>query len=196
MTSEQLHDAIGLIDDDLITETDALRQGVGQRKTLWLRCVAAAACLTVLLICLPILRKTLQPTPDGLTNSNTDPHAPLDGLTAAEATLSGADVDGTAPVASLTATIIHWQDDGFTAAIISTENEIAAANTHIQIIFTNAVRTEFEDQRPGYEGAPRPTDFPVGSTISVCFSNSSISSPDETFTVYADVITLIKTKGG
>ncbi len=196
MTSEQLHDAIGLIDDDLITKTDALRQGVGQRKMLWLRCIAAAACLTMLLFSLPILRKTLRPTPDGLTNSNTDPHAPSNGLTGAEATLAGSDVDGTAPFSSLTATIIHWQDDGFTAAIISTENEIAAANTHIQIVFTNTVRTEFEDQRPGYEGAPRPTEFPVGSTISVYFSNSSISSLDETFTVYADVITLIKTKEG
>lgn len=52
MTAEQLHDAIGMLDEELLIPTDRLRQGGGTKKLLYLRrYLSAAACLAVILGC-------------------------------------------------------------------------------------------------------------------------------------------------
>ena len=51
MTAEQLHDAIGLLPADLVTEADALRQSRPLRRSHWKHYAAMAACFALVLGC-------------------------------------------------------------------------------------------------------------------------------------------------
>lgn len=50
MTSEKLHDALNLLPNDLIAETDALRTRTKKQPVKWQRWAAMAACLAVILL--------------------------------------------------------------------------------------------------------------------------------------------------
>ena len=57
MTTEQLHDAIGLLPAELVAEADALRQSRPLRRGHWKRYAAMAACFILVLGCAMTLRQ-------------------------------------------------------------------------------------------------------------------------------------------
>lgn len=52
MKAEEFSDAIGMLDDDLIAEAEQTRKKHKSKRRLWIRCVAAVACLCVVLACI------------------------------------------------------------------------------------------------------------------------------------------------
>lgn len=51
MKAEKFSDAIGMLDEDLIAEAEQTRKNRKSKRRLWIRCVAAVACLCVVLAC-------------------------------------------------------------------------------------------------------------------------------------------------
>lgn len=51
MKAEEFSDAIGMLDDALIAEAEQTRKKRKSKRRLWIRCVAAAACLCIVLAC-------------------------------------------------------------------------------------------------------------------------------------------------
>lgn len=174
MTPQQLMDAMNLLDDDLIAETDALRRKAASGKPQWIRWLGVAACLGVVLAGLFTYRAATLPQ-DGETAIPTDAVSELPLDATAAGSIEG---DTGAAYKSVTATILRWEEEGFTASVVTSDHHLLLPEKHLQVLFQ--------------DGAPfKPEEFPSGSTVVIYFTNLTENPQDNTCTVYAETIKLI-----
>ena len=126
MKAENISDALAFLDDDIIEETEIFRNRKKNYKTIWLRCLSAAACLCIALVA---VFGALQYVP------NSD--FPLRGQGAGDNYLKGGDVEeykygGTFGTADSSVTfpkdgvyleITEWKRNYFYALVLGSEND-------------------------------------------------------------------------
>ena len=205
MNSEQIHDALNYLDEDLILSVEHLRSGNRTGRKHWL---SIAACLCLLIIGAFAAKKLGlfpidQTPPDaGLTPTNATPTNATQVGTAAtgasSATADGSDGTGAtqSPTASLEEhpsiliTISQWQDSGFLGEVASIiDTDAFPVGTAVSVQYTEDFAVEALDGDVLYwvYGPPDAADFPVGSTVRVQFCRSD-THWDGSVTLYAEVI--------
>jgi len=156
MTQEKLHEALNLLDDDLIEATDALRRR--RHRSNWLAVAALAACLG--LVCFMAL------WPPFAKNKRTD-----NGMYAPESAVSDAHNYGVleapeaSPVSSMQVRVIQLLDNGFTAAVISADSDDYAVGQTVTLIFAKGAEVTLE---PEMEISVRYVRSDIAGTLIAC----------------------------
>lgn len=197
MKAENLSDALAFLDDDIIEETEIFRNRKKNYKTIWLRCLSAAACLCIALVA---VFGALQYVP------NSD--FPLRGQGAGDTNLKGGDVEeykyggtfGSAdssisfPEGGVYLEITEWKRNYFYALVLGSENDDLTIGMKVKVKL-NKVKEYFKYPDGGVkakldgengnnkcyywsgwnensysQGRPTQEDFPVGSKVCVTFS--------------------------
>lgn len=214
MNSEQIHDALNYLDEDLILSVEQLRNGSRKIRKQW---AAIAACLCLLITgafaargfgLFPISQTP--PTPTNATPTNATQATPTDAPT----TPTGAGVtDGsqgtsqvdetTSPLAptgilecpSILITISAWENSGFLGEVSGfVDTDSIPMGTTVAVHFTSNISTDVLHGNVLYwtPGAPDADDFPVGSTVCVRFCRSDTHS-DNSVTLYAEAVSSVCT---
>lgn len=212
MNSEQIHDALNYLDEDLILSVEQLRNGSRKIRKQW---AAIAACLCLLITgafaargfgLFPISQTP--PTPTNATPTNATQATPTDAPT----TPTGAGVtDGsqgtsqvdetTSPLAptgilecpSILITISAWENSGFLGEVSGfVDTDSIPMGTTVAVHFTSNISTDVLHGNVLYwtPGAPDADDFPVGSTVCVRFCSSE-SHTDGSVTLYVEAVSAV-----
>lgn len=194
MNIDNLHDALNLLDDELIEEVDKLRTKRKRRKNLSVRWLSLAACFCVAIIGLYALSNLgvwqFGASKDSACVENAKEDLVEDNSTAEQdafddsvgdvgtKTESISDSTGssenTSEQPSVLVEITEWTEDGFDGVVTGiVDTTIFEIGEKVKVQFGETVYTE--------------KDFPVGSVVRVQFSSS------ETETVDGDASTSIDT---
>lgn len=201
MTPQQLHEALGLLDDDLIEAADVCRRCAPAPRGYVKYWFSAAACLAVLVVSLWLWRsspwrgdvpdKAGSPATDCVNVGDVPNHIPDEAQPP-----KGADTDGitltppgSAPeqLQTMSLTILRWEENGFAA-------ERRGDGMRVWVDCTETLRTEFSDQRPGYDGAPCRDQFPTGSRVQIEYVPLAPMDGGEMLVITPKVIRLLDTK--
>ena len=215
MNSEQIHDALNYLDEDLILSVEHLRSGNRTGRKHWL---SIAACLCLLIIgafaargfgLFPISQTP--PTPTNATPTNATQATPTDAPT----TPTGAGItdgsQGTSQVdettfpltptgilveqPSIWITISAWEDSGFLGEVSGlVDTDSIPVGTAVAVQFTENIGVDILEGNVicWIPGAPDADDFPVGSTVCVRFCRSDTHS-DSSVTLYAEAVSSVCT---
>ena len=176
MRQNKLHDALGLLDDDLIEAVEKLRSGA-PKKRVSMYWISAAACLCIAAVVLFAAEKFVQPlldrqSADGLKYGGYDNVASVES--------GNTDESGEAVFSlSLLLKITSWRENGFTgtvAGILDTESY--TVGTELTVLFSEDVFYYPGEESSAKEGAPTSKDFPVGTTVWVQFHGVSENAPE------------------
>ncbi len=193
MKAENISDALAFLDDDIIEETEILRNRKKNYKTIWLRYLSAAACLCIALVA---VFGVLQYVP------NSD--FPLRGQGAGDTNLKGGDVEeykyggtfGSAdssisfPEGGVYLEITEWKKNYFYALVLGSENEALSNGMKVKVKLSKVseyskcadglVKSDDSGKKNYYwsgwdessysQGRPAQEDFPVGTKVCVTFS--------------------------
>lgn len=193
MKAENLSDALSFLDDDIIEETEFFRNRKKNYKTIWLRCLSAAACLCIALVA---VFGALQYVP------NSD--FPLRGQGAGDNYLKGGYVEeykyggtfGSAdssisfPEGGVYLEITEWKKNYFYALVLGSENEALSNGMKVKVKLSKVseyskcadglVKSDDSGKKNYYwsgwdessysQGRPTQEDFPVGTKVCVTFS--------------------------
>lgn len=177
MSIENIHDALGFLDDDMIEEVDKLRNDVkeqkkwtSKRKVIWMRWISVAACLCIIavgvyvldnvgVLQLGVMSKDMA-SEESTKESSSNINQEADIEDAADTEIKKENTD------SLLVEIKAWQEDGFTGTISNNGKEV--------VVKTNDTM--------------KSSDFPVGSLVYVQFysQESKIESGTESCTQIDD----------
>lgn len=197
MKAENISDALAFLDDDIIEETEIFRNRKKSYKTIWLRCLSAAACLCIALVA---VFGALQYVP------NSD--FPLRGQGAGDNYLKGGDVEeykyggtfGSAdssisfPEGGVYLEITEWKRNYFYALVLGSENDDLTIGMKVKVKLNKVkeytkypdggVKVKLDGENGNHkcyywsgwnensysQGRPTQEDFPVGSKVCVTFS--------------------------
>lgn len=170
MKAEFLSEAMSFLDDDIIEEADALRRKSKNYKSIWIKCLSAAACLCIALLAVFGFYK-----PQSLANGTAGPS-----LTGTEqsnvADIKYGSGKGCGDVFMVNETgwcyleITAWGDEEFFARVIGKEQEggTLSVGEEISVKFESFVwiikNTEESPQRV-FGRIPTEEDFPVKSKV-------------------------------
>ena len=177
MSIENIHDALGFLDDDMIEEVDKLRNDVKEQKkwtskmkVIWMRWISVAACLCIIavgvyvldnvgVLQLGVMSKDMA-SEESTKESSSNINQEADIEDAADTEIKKENTD------SLLVEIKAWQEDGFTGTISNNGKEV--------VVKTNDTM--------------KSSDFPVGSLVYVQFysQESKIESGTESCTQIDD----------
>lgn len=155
MKQERIHDALNLLDDDLIEAVDTLRASKRKRKLPWVRWVSLAACLCLLVGVASFFPFRAEDTAsDGIffANSSAEQEAEMPNVIADNSAAAGT-VTGD-PLISVR--IDSRQEDGFLGTV--TASGIWEVGTVVKVMVEEAQISKAE--------------FPVGTVARVQFSRS------------------------
>lgn len=212
MNSEQIHDALNYLDEDLILSVEQLRNGSRKIRKQW---AAIAACLCLLITgafaargfgLFPISQTP--PTPTNATPTNATQATPTDapttptGAGVTDGSQSTSQVDETtSPLAptgilecpSILITISAWENSGFLGEVSGfVDTDSIPMGTTVAVHFTSNISTDVLHGNVLYwtPGAPDADDFPVGSTVCVRFCSSG-SHTDGSVTLYVEAVSAV-----
>lgn len=212
MNSEQIHDALNYLDEDLILSVEQLRNGSRKIRKQW---AAIAACLCLLITgafaargfgLFPISQTP--PTPTNATPTNATQATPTDaptiptGAGVTDGSQSTSQVDETtSPLAptgilecpSILITISAWENSGFLGEVSGfVDTDSIPMGTTVAVHFTSNISTDVLHGNVLYwtPGAPDADDFPVGSTVCVRFCSSE-SHTDGSVTLYVEAVSAV-----
>ncbi len=165
MKSEQLHDALNLLDNDLIEAVDVHRTGYRKHGLTWVRTALLAACLCVVAASVWLLPKMAENTvkDSACSDFESDIHAPE----APEEAVNEGVADGSMGVQQCVMVRIDSLYDGGFVGTVSEEGNIKAGE-RIQVV-VNEKET-----------------LCIGDTVTVQFSR--IEKSDDLTVIYADKI--------
>lgn len=193
MNAERLHDALGLLDDELIEAVGKLRQR--KKYTSFRSWAAAVACLCVILVGVSVWQNIdryddapIDEGVDGETQdeenfdgSGTENYHPEDGVVGP--TPEGEDEDEHDAVedeshgsqlASMLVRITKWHDDGFEGVVTEvTGGDFVAVRQKITVIFSREVNIDCGDDEFLYDyDAPNAADCGIkkGEVVKVYYS--------------------------
>jgi len=214
MNSEQIHEALNYLDDDLILSVERLRTGNRPGRKHW-RSIAACLCLLVAgafaVRELGLFSTTPTPPDNGITPTNATQANPTDAPT----TPTGAGItdgsQGTSQVDETTSpltptgilveqpsiwiTISAWEDSGFLGEVSGlVDTDSIPVGTAVAVQFTENIGVDILEGNVicWIPGAPDADDFPVGSTVCVRFCRSDTHS-DSSVTLYAEAVSSVCT---
>lgn len=198
MNQEQLHDALNLLDEDMIETVDALRHRKPRRSIHWKPLISAAACVCIALLgVLSVSRfgilfpgsendKAQQEEnfpadiKEEVKNESsvlTQPSLEQEELSSITHTEDGEKMDNQTEnsmgeVPSVLVKIGSWQENGFHGTVEGiVDTEILALGTEVTVYFVQDVEMERldGDEAVSEHRMPDSHDFPVGSVVRVQF---------------------------
>lgn len=183
MNAEKISDALLFLDDDIIEEANTLRLKKKNYKSVWIRCLSAAACLCIVLVAV-----------FGSVSQGVDmPPAPGTGALRGEekneflfgAGFTGGDASFRLPENGVFLEITEWKKNCFYALVLESESNTFSNGTKVKVKFDKDIMyaERFSCYRENgfcYEyGRPTEKEFSVGSKVYVTFNkvrNSFLNS--------------------
>lgn len=216
MKQEQIHDALNLLDDDMIEAVAVLRASSvvddkRKQKVRWIKYMSAVACLCVVILGMSVW---INDKPDDGVNRPHNGMGMSDGEKMSEAETPGTVTDGNTDgitnentdgnmdgleVPSVLVKIEMWQENGFNGVVAGiVDTDIFKEDTKIQVIFMEdiSVGILYEDGIKFEKRIPDKADFPTGSIVHVQFakfekiSDNSNDANDNRCIIYVEEITL------
>lgn len=197
MNQEQLHDALNLLDDDMIETVDDLRHEKPRRGVHWKPLISAAACLCIVLFGVlaasrfgvsffkgekkhggasssELYQEELVLESGALEESFLagDERSSIT-PSAAEEETSGAQLESRGEeLPSVLIKIESWQENGFRGTVTEiVDTEILKPGTEVTVCFTQDVKIERRDGDVVYyeSRVPDSCDFPLDSVVRIQF---------------------------
>lgn len=177
MNIDNIHDALGLLDDDMIEAVDKLRNEKmqskkGHSKVPWVRWISVAACLSFIVISVYAIgsndshiAESDSVQEDASGEEKSEDYSTNDNIAQGELV----------ELPSVLVEIESWQEDGFTGTIAGiVDTEIYGVGTKVDVKFNGMIYIgeTIENGMQYKEGIPDSTDFPVGSVVCVQFYKS------------------------
>lgn len=197
MNIDNIHDALNLLDDDMIEAVDKLRNEKTQiikmhRKNTWIRWVSIAACMCLVLVSVYATNGSWLMSYKGASNdmakgesaSGTidmenetvnDGMQEIAGIGEDETEEDGTDVTdemSNGSENSVLVEIVSWDENGFTGTVTGiVDTEKYPVGTIVTVKFNDDIhiKVSTENGATYKEYIPDSTDFPVGSIVCVQF---------------------------
>ena len=164
MRQDIIHDALQLLDDDIIEAVENLRSGT-PKKRVSLHWLSAAACLCIATVVLFAAWKFVQ-IPFDMQKEDAAKSEGCDNIVDEE---NGFTIEN-CERPSLLLKITSWKADGFIGTVAGIlDTDIYPVGTELTVLFSDAISYFPEEGCVSQEGAPASTDFPVGTTVWVQF---------------------------
>lgn len=193
MNIDHIHDALNLLDDDLIETVEKLRNEKTHiikmnRKNTWIRWVSIAACLCLVVVSVYVTNGFGLMSYKGASNNSAKEE------TASE-TYDNDDMEEIAGIGqienpSVLVEIVSWGENGFTGTVTGiVDTEKYPVGTTVTVKFNDDIHIKVSSENgTTYKGyIPDSTDFSVGSIVCVQFDKSD-SETNEVI-LYAETIT-------
>lgn len=216
MNIENIHDALNLLDDDMLEAVDKLRNEKTQitklhRKNMWVRWGAVAACLCIVAVSVYVTdgfglmsfkdadsnSAQIEVESDSTTAENESKEVAGESSPVEVETDTDQITDkSTVEMPSVLVEIVSWQENGFIgtiAGIVDTEKYAVGTTVTVKFEDTASIKVSSENGTQYEEHIPDSTDFPEGSVVCVQFSAGETESNTEII-LYAEQISLEETE--
>lgn len=149
MSLDDMHDALNLLDDDMVEAVDLLRNNRKKRKVHWTRWISLAACLCIGVISLYAAGRLLTPAKDGASGDVGAENEMLYGNqedgNAGETVIYGAGIDIAS--SSVLLEVQEMQDHGFMGRVTeSGETGDFAQGDVLHVSFGEEIDTESQEK--------------------------------------------------
>lgn len=199
MNIDNIHDALNLLDDDMVETVDKLRNEKAQiikmhRKNIWVRWVSVAACLCIVAVSVYVTdgfglmlfkaesndAAQMEVESESVSMENkSDITDDSEGANSTETNKDYITGESTVEVPSVLVEIVSWQENGFVGTIAGiVDTEKYAVGTTVTVKFKETVDS---------------TDFPEGSVVCVQFSAEETET-DAEIILYVEQISLEETE--
>lgn len=190
MKAENISDALAFLDDDIIEETENIRNRNKNYKVIWLRCLSVAACLCIVFVAVFGVVKSFElPLRGGNTNNSSWAGTKGESLLVDEFKYGTAfgSVAGSMdlPDDGVYLEITEWKRNCFYALVLSAKSENLPNGMMVKVKFSKEMMYADHPSWNGigdsfYEdGVPTEKIFPVGCKVYVTFDkmrNSFLNS--------------------
>lgn len=181
MNPDKIHDALNMLDDDLIEEVNVLRIKKKKLNNRWVRRIAIAACLCIIIAGI-FAANNLGILPLGGAGNNKqqgEMSGNPEGISMVQENHSdaiGKELWETAEYPSVLVKIKGWQEDGFFGTVTgSFDTDTFEVGEDIVVLYGENIGEEISigDGTESEDGVPESMDFPVGSVVRVWFAKQA-----------------------